>query len=106
MTLELVQMFDEQSLEERRQHVEGLRARRMVAAIEYFESLKQKYDRRTDVLARRLMQQYDMLGKEIERADKALAKIDARMVTIDGLKAEMGLARDIALVLTPEDDPE
>lgn len=105
-SLDLVPTIDDQSIEAYRAHVEALRARRMVAAVEYFEGQKQKFEKRTDVLARKLVQQYTMLAKEIGSADRALAKLDLRLVNVDGLKAEMGLTRDVALILAPEDDPE
>lgn len=95
------------SREELEAHIEEVRARRMVAAIEYMEGKNAKLTHEAEKIQRRIKGQYDMLGKEIMRLDSLLEKVEARMVVIESMKQEIGVISDMMLVTdTEESDDE
>jgi uncharacterized membrane-anchored protein YjiN (DUF445 family) len=74
---------------------EAVRARRMLAAIEYQSGQNAKLEQLVTTIARRLKQQYVMLGKEIVRSARLDEALSKRLTTIETLKQEMGLAQEM-----------
>jgi uncharacterized protein involved in exopolysaccharide biosynthesis len=80
--------------------VEQVRARRMVAAIEYHEGVKQKLEYEAEKVRKKMLGQYEMLRKEIDRLDRALENVEKRLTTIGILQQEIGVVYDMANDLT------
>lgn len=105
MPLTLYPSIDSLTREELEAHITAKRARRLRAAIEYHEGRNAKLSHESDKIQRKMKQQYDMLAKEIAIFDKASDKIDKRLATIEALKAELGLVRDL-ITYTDEDESD
>lgn len=101
--LVLVPGMSDMSRADIEQHMEVVRARRMVAAITYFEGKNAKLGRQSEVLQRRLTQQYEMLGKEIDALDRALAKMQKRLEMITTLEERDSLVQDQIVILGADD---
>lgn len=104
--LVLYPSIDALTREQLEQHLETVRAKRMVAAIEYTQGQNAKLERAATVIERRLRAQYDMLAKEIGAVDKACEKMDKRLNTIEALKSELGLARDMIVIMDKDQNDE
>lgn len=83
--------------------VEDIRARRMMATIEYHSGVNAKLDKQISVISRRLKGEYDMLAKELTSAEKAIEKLDKRLVKIDALKQERSLHEDMKALPDADD---
>lgn len=94
------------SRQELEDHITAKRARRLAAAVVYHEGRNLKLNTLADKLSRRLTAQFTMLAKELDSADKALAKIDKRLISIEAMKAEIGLTRDQIVILDKEANDE
>ena len=81
----------EMTTEQLEAHLEYVRARRIVAAMEYIEGRHLKYDALADKVRRKLSGQYEMLEKELERLDRALDITERRVEAIEVLRQEYGL---------------
>lgn len=84
----------EMTTEQLEAHLEYVRARRIVAAMEYIEGQHLKYDALSDKLRRKLSSHYEMLEKELERLDRALDIAERRVEAIELLRQEQGLIAD------------
>jgi hypothetical protein len=75
--------------------IAAIRERRIVAAIEYAvgKSLQLEIDK--DMVHRKLKAQYEMLGKELERAERVIYALNERLVKITQLKDEADLLEDL-----------
>jgi hypothetical protein len=103
--LVLVKPLSEMSREEQEGHMQLIRSRRMVAALEYAAGKNLKLGRSADKVKHKLDHQYDLLGKEIDRLDIAADKVDKRMIEIETLKQELGLIVDtMSPIPTEEED--
>jgi hypothetical protein len=71
-------------------HVEYVRARRMVVAMEYVLNQHMKQEAAADKARRKLIAQYEMLEKELNRLDRALYACEQRVAGIELLRQEMG----------------
>lgn len=95
MPLILQPSLDEHTREEIEAHVEEVRARRMVAVIEYNAGKQAKLENELNSVNRKLIQQYTMLGKEIEQLDRLDARLSKRLETIAALQQEGGVVSDM-----------
>lgn len=77
--------------EELEKHIETARARRIVAAVEYAVGQELKLEHEIDKVHRKLKAQYEMLGKELERCDRAIFALENRVAAIEMLRQEAGL---------------
>jgi hypothetical protein len=94
MTLVLQPTIDQWTTEELEQHIEAVRARRMVCAMEYAHSQELKFEAEKDKLHRKLKQHYEMLGKELEKSERAVEACERRVLLIEQLKQEAGIIED------------
>lgn len=88
------------------EHLEAVRARRMIAAIEYHEGKNAKYQHEADRIQRRMKGQNEMLGKEIMTLDKAIEKVEKRLATIANMDNELGIVKDMIVILDKEKGDE
>ena len=95
MPLTLSPSFDEHTRAQIENHVEAVRARRMVSAIEYHNGIQAKLTHESGKLQVRMSKQYEMLGKELERVENAENKVLARIETLEALRQEIGLIEDM-----------
>lgn len=95
MPLILQPSLDEHTREQIEAHVEEVRARRMVAVIEFNAGKQAKLENELNSVNRKLIQQYTMLGKEIEQLDRLDAKLSKRLETIAALQQEGGVVSDM-----------
>ena len=95
MPLILAPSFDEHSREEIEAHLEEVRARRMVAAIEYATGVNAKLEYEALKVQKKMSAQYEMLAKEIAALDKALEKMEKRLLTLITLQQELGLTQNM-----------
>lgn len=81
-------------LEELEQRLEAIRARRIMAAMEYVAGQNLKLEIEKDKLHRKLKAQYEMLAKELERCERAIYVCEERVAGIIMLKDEAGVLED------------
>lgn len=86
--------LEEMTIEELEQHLEGVRARRIVAAMEYVAGEAIKLEVEKDKAHRKLKEHYVMLAKELDRCERAIYKCEERVVAIQVLKDEIGVMED------------
>ena len=106
MPLVLQPALPEQTRAEVEAHLEHVRAKRMSAAVTYYEGKNAKYQHESDKIKRQMSSQYDMLGKELAGLDKAIEKVEQRLVKIGALDTSLGLVSDMMVVLDPEEGNE
>ena len=94
MALVLQRTIAEMTTEELEQRLEMIRARRIVAAMEYAAGQDLKLEYEVDKIRRKLKGHYDMLGKELERCDRAIFALENRVAAIEQLRQEAGLIED------------
>jgi len=75
--------------EELERHIEYVRARRIVVAMEYIEGQKLKIEHEVDKAKRKLKAHYEMLEKELERLDRAIFTCETRVRAIEQLRQEI-----------------
>ena len=88
MALVLQPSLDEQSRDEIIAHVEQVRARRMLAALIYSQSVQERNAETMSVTERKLEMQFTGLAREIAQLDKYDEKVQARLVKIAELQHE------------------
>lgn len=94
MPLILRPSYDDLTRQEIEEHLEGVRSRRMVAAMEFNEGQTAKLEHESEVIQRRIKQQYELLGKDITRADTLDEKIQERLAKIETLRQELGFVTE------------
>jgi hypothetical protein len=87
--------FDDKSRAEIEAHLEGVRARRMVAAVAYQEAKRLKMDHEVEQMKRKLEVRVERLGRQLEILDKAMAKAESLMVELETFYQEIGLTEDM-----------
>lgn len=95
MPLVLAPSFDDHTRAQIEQHIEAVRARRMVAAIEHYQGVNAKLSHESDKVQKRMARQYEMLGKELAALEKAELKVLGRLETLEALRQEIGLITDM-----------
>jgi hypothetical protein len=90
-TLVLQPTLEEMTTEELEQRIQAVRARRIVAAMEYVAGQELKLEHEKDKIHRKLKGHYEMLGKELDRCDRALFALENRVAAIEMLRQEAGL---------------
>ena len=91
MALVLQRTLADYTTEELERHIETVRARRIVAVMEYVAGQQLKLETEIDKIHRKLKGQYEMLGKELERCDRVIYALDQRVAAIEMLRQEAGL---------------
>lgn len=86
--------LSEMTEEELEQRIESVRARRIVAVMEYIEGQQLKHEEELDKAERKMVAHYEMLGKELERLDRAIETCERRVQQITILKNEVGVIED------------
>jgi RecA/RadA recombinase len=86
--------LEDLTIEELEAHIEGVRARRIVAAMEYVAGEAIKLEVEKDKMHRKLKEHYVMLAKELDRCERAIYKCEERVVVIQQLKDEIGVMED------------
>jgi hypothetical protein len=69
-------------------YIETIRAKRMVATLEFYQAANAKVDSKRLRVNDRLRKQVEMLGKDIAAMEKLEAKLDERLALIEQLKHE------------------
>ncbi len=91
MALVLQPTLADYTTQELEQHIEMVRARRIVAVMEYVAGQQLKLETEKDKIHRKLKGHYEMLEKELERCDRAIYALDQRVAAIEMLRQEAGL---------------
>jgi len=94
MALVLQRTLADMSTKELERRIEAVRARRIVAALEYVAGQKLKLDVERDKVHRKLKGHYEMLGKELDRCERAIQALENRVAAIELLRQEEGLMED------------
>ena len=84
----------EMTTEELERHIEYVRARRIVVAMEYIEGQKLKLEHEIDKAKRKLKAHYEMLEKELDRLDRAINTCETRVQAIEQLRQEIEFDMD------------
>jgi len=84
----------EMTTEELERRIEGVRARRIVCAVEYMTSQHLKLEADKDKAQRKLKQYYEMLEKELIRSEMAVYRCEERVAQIEQLRQEIGLMEE------------
>lgn len=91
----LAPSFDEHTREQIEQHLDQVRNRRMVAAIQYHSGQTSKLSHESAKVQARRDQKYVMLLKEIGQLDNILEKVENRLAEVEHLDNELGLVNDL-----------
>ena len=102
MPLVLRPLIKDFSREELLEHVEKIRTRRMSIAFEYHTQQQLKLETGFNRIQRKYSEHLNMLGRELETLDKAIAKVEKRVDLMTALSQEDGLLRDMLDNLTVE----
>jgi SMC interacting uncharacterized protein involved in chromosome segregation len=95
MPLTLQPLFSNQTKEQALEWLEQVRARRMQAAMEYHHGQTLKLEREEEVLQRRIRQQYELLGKDINRMEALDEKIQERLNKLTMLLQECETVQEL-----------
>ncbi len=95
MPLVLAPSFDAKTREQIEAHLEEVRGRRLVAAMEFHAGRHAKLSHESDKVQRQLAKAYEMLGKELDKFDALDQKIMDRLEKCEQLKQEIGLITDL-----------
>lgn len=106
MSLVLAASYDDHTREEIEAHLVQVRARRMVAAIEYANGVNEKLTHESDKIQRRMAKEYEMLGKELVNLEKIEDKVQERLIKLDTLRQELGLVTEMRELQTPTTEQE
>lgn len=97
MALVLQRTIEEMTTEELEQRLEMIRARRIVAAMEYVAGQNLKLELEHDKVRRKLKGHYEMLAKELDRCDRAIFALEQRIAAVEQLRQEIGLSEDFSI---------
>jgi hypothetical protein len=86
--LVLMPTLDNLSRDEVEAYIETVRAKRMVATLEFFQTKNRKVELKQSKIGQRIQGKLDMLEKEIDRLEAAENKVSARLAEIEQLKHE------------------
>lgn len=86
--------------------LEGIRSRRLVAAVEYAQAQKLKLDHESDVLQHKLAREIELFGANIERMEKLDEKIQDQMTKIETYRQELGFIEEIKTKGLDKDEEE
>lgn len=92
--LVLVPSIKDLTREEYEGFIEGAQARRLAAAVVYFETKATKLGKVSEHFQLRIEKQREMLGKQIARIEYDLEKMQQRVDAIHQLEQEAGLVGD------------
>lgn len=106
MPLVLAPSYDDHTRQEIESHLVQVRARRMVAAIEYANNVNEKLQHESDKIQRRMSKEYEMLGKELVNLEKCEEKVQDRLTKIESLRQELGLTTDMIELHAPVTERE
>lgn len=95
MPLVLASSFDEHTREQIEAHVSAVQARRMIAAIEHYQGVQRKLTQESNKVQLKMSRNYEMLGKELERLEKAENAVLARLETLEALRQQVELIDDM-----------
>lgn len=80
---------DDMNLEQLQEHIDGVRVRRLATLEVYKQAEEAKKEAKTERLREQANKQLSMFRKELERADAAIDKLDARCTKLKGIMLEM-----------------
>jgi hypothetical protein len=86
--LVLMPTLDNLSRDEVEAYIETVRAKRMVATLEFFQTKNRKVELRQSKIGQRIQGKLDMLEKEIDKLEAAENKVSTRLAEIEQLKHE------------------
>jgi hypothetical protein len=86
--LVLMPTLDNLSRDEVEAYIETVRAKRMVATLEFFQTKNRKVELKQSKIGQRIQGKLDMLEKEIDRLEAAENKVSTRLAEIEQLKHE------------------
>jgi len=86
--LVLMPTLDDLSRDEVEAYIETVRAKRMVATLEFFQTKNRKVELRQSKIGQRIQGKLDMLEKEIDKLEAAENKVSTRLAEIEQLKHE------------------
>lgn len=92
VTKPTIKDFSRAELEQR---IDLIRARRMSLAFDYHASQKIDLEQQADKTIRKFKEHGDMLGKELQRLDRALDAVENRVAKMTELQSEHGLLQDL-----------
>ena len=90
MPLTLVPTIDDLNIEELEKHLEIMRNKRVITAVQYQQSRNIKLNAEANKLEAQLQKQVDLLGKDLLRLDASYDKCKERLAKINMLKNELG----------------
>lgn len=93
--LKLQPTFSDLSRQEIEAHLMLVRSRRLQASIEYHQAANMKLQRESDMIQRRITQQYEMLGKELLKLEALEGKVELRLNKLTMLLQEVQTIDDL-----------
>jgi len=86
--LVLMPTLDNLSRDEVEAYIETVRAKRMVATLEFFQTKNRKVELKQSKIGQRIQGKLDMLEREIDKLEAAENKVSTRLAEIEQLKHE------------------
>jgi hypothetical protein len=80
--------LDNLSRDEVEAYIETVRAKRMVATLEFFQTKNRKVELKQSKIGQRIQGKLDMLEREIDKLEAAENKVSTRLAEIEQLKHE------------------
>jgi hypothetical protein len=90
------------SAEEIEEHLMGVRARRMVGAVEYIAGKNMKLSYESVKIQKKVQMEYERLGRAINKLDAADELVQKHLLKIEELKSELGFT--VSQVITDEEE--
>lgn len=91
------------SREEYENRLEGIRARRMVAAVAFYEGKNAKLQHASGIMKVKLEKQLDGLEKDLLQLDKLIERAEGRIARIEGYENDMGLMEAAMVAVDAEE---
>jgi enoyl-[acyl-carrier-protein] reductase (NADH) len=104
MTIKLYPELSDLTREEIEAHIELVRARRVVAALEYVAGQNLKLTYEAEKIQKKIKMAYERLGRAIQKLDAADEQVQKHMIEIEELKQELGFTVSQVTVTEKDDD--
>lgn len=106
MPLVLAPSYDDHTREQVENHLQAVRARRMVASIEHYQGVHTKLTHESDKIQYKMAKELERLKKRLDKLEEAEGKVNESVTSLEALKQELGLTTDLIELHTPKAEQE
>lgn len=104
MPLKLYPELSDLTRQEIEQHLDQVRARRTLAALEYVAGQNLKLNYEAERVQKKIQMAYERLGKAIQKLDAADEQVQKHLIDIEELKQEFGFVVGQVMVTEKDED--